>query len=383
MRIVHYHSGIRLEAGGTVRFVLDLCGALATAGHEVVLASTNLQDAPREWDGSPGKPRLAPLNPARAPFEMLSSAALDDAQTLIEDADAVHLHGAWATSNIQFAKLCRRAGVPYVATPHGMLDEWCVAHGAAKKRLFHALFGRRYWNHAAAAHCTAEFERQQSVRWFPSTRAVVIPPVLDLEPFKHPPGPEEARARFPPPLADAPTVLFLSRLHPKKRPASLIAAVAGLSRRRVACNLLIAGSGDPAYESSLRSLIGSEGIADRARLVGMVRGSAKISLYQLADLFVLPTSQENFGIVLAEALACGTPTITTKGVDIWPELETSGGAVILNDPTPENLADAIAGLLADPARRTQMSSSGRNWVMNELRPEKVVRQYSDLYSSLS
>ena len=118
---------------------------------------------------------------------------------------------------------------------------------------------------------------------------------------------------------------------------------------------------------------------DRVDFVGEVLGADKLSLYQASDLFVLPTSQENFGLVLPEALACGTPVVTTKGVDIWPELESSGGALIADPATPEQFAQHIGALLGTRARRDEMGAKGREWVLSSLSAESVMGLYVEMY----
>lgn len=142
---------------------------------------------------------------------------------------------------------------------------------------------------------------------------------------------------------------------------------------------MIAGTGDASYERRLRALVDELGLADRVAFLGMVTGLAKVSLYQASDLVVLPTSQENFGFVVFEALASGKPLITTPGVDTWPEVEASGGGLIVAQD-PAKIADAIASLLADPGRRAAMGDSGRAWALRELDPARVVQRFVDMYA---
>ncbi len=111
-------------------------------------------------------------------------------------------------------------------------------------------------------------------------------------------------------------------------------------------------------------------------------GHEKLSLYQASDVFVLPTYQENWGFVLIESLACGTPLVTTRGVDIWSELESSGGAVIV-DAEPGALATTIRSLLEDDGRRQEMGSRGRSWVLRTLHTDRVIDRYEALYRSLA
>jgi glycosyltransferase involved in cell wall biosynthesis len=233
-------------------------------------------------------------------------------------------------------------------------------------------------------HCTAEAEARQSSRWFPRGDPRVLPLVFDIGQFEQLPGPKLAREKLASALPDdgVPVVLFLSRLHPKKRLETLIGSAAQLRDEGVACRFIVAGTGDADYEQALRRLVADRNLAGQFEFVGFVSGREKLSLFEASDLFVLPTHQENWGFVLVEALACGVPVVTTRGVDIWSELESSGGAVII-DAEPAPLAATIRGLLEDRDRRREMGSRGRAWVLESLHPDRVISGYVDLYDSIA
>lgn len=380
MRILHYIKRIWFADGGVVRAGLDLCKAMAERGHEVTLATCDDKDAPAGWKaGAPGLPRIAPLPEPSGPLGTFTADAKRTIDALLAGADVLHDHIFWLPSSVQFCSAARRAGKPYIISTHGMLDDWCMTQRGLKKRLFLTLVGNRMFRHAAAVHCTASAEERQSSRWLPPAKAVVIPYVFDLDPFRALPGPEIARAKFPQAASGVPVVLFLSRVHEKKGIEILIEAAALWRDQGIDLRVLIAGTGDPAYQQSLRTLVTRHRLDHIVHFVGLVVGAEKLSLYQAADLFILPTSQENFGLVLPESLACRTPVITTRGVDIWPELEQSGAAVIA-DPTPKAIADAAAPLLADPTLRHKMGERGRNWVLQNLDPVKVSEQFEAMYA---
>jgi glycosyltransferase involved in cell wall biosynthesis len=380
VNILHLLSDIDLEHGGVVRAVIDLARQSAAAGHSVIVASWHAPDAPAAWRqaGAEPSPRLLLLD-APVGVGRLTPSAQASLSQAIGRADVVHLHTPWEPVNRLVARLCRETRRPYVLTLHGMLDDWCMSQKALKKRLYLSLLGgRALLEGAAAVHCTAQAELDQSGKWFPRGRGVVAPLVFDLEPYRTLPGPGLARSAFgigP----ERPVVLFLSRLHVKKGVHLLIKAAALLRERGMDVQTLIAGVGDETYTAGLHGQIGALGLADRVRLLGMVRGVEKVSLFQAADVFALPTSQENFGFVLPEALACGTPALTTRGVDIWPELEGSGSTRIV-DQTAEAFAGAIEGLMADADLRRRMGDSGRAWVLRELEPAAVQRRYDAMYA---
>jgi glycosyltransferase involved in cell wall biosynthesis len=390
MRILHYFDRVRLEEGGTIRAALDMSTAMARLGHGVTMLTYDDTDAPTEWKTSDAgaSPRVVLIEPPARPGRFFSRAQLARIAGHVAGADVVHLHGMWVPSNPQVAALCRRnpAGggvpVPYVVSIHGMLDDWGMRQRGLKKKIYLALQGNAMLRHAAALHTTAEGEREQSSTWMPGGRWVVVPYIVDLSPFRALPGPGEARAKFG--IADSaaggePSVLFLSRLHYKKCPDILIRASALLRDRGVKHRLLLAGTGDTEYVESLKRLAAELNLADRCVFLGMVTGPLKLSVYEASDVFALPTSQENFGLVFAESLACRTPVVGTKGTDIWRELESSGGAVIA-DRTPEAFADALAGVLADPGRRRAMGESGRRWVFEALDEARIGAEFEKMYA---
>ncbi len=379
MRVVHYLRQIRLEQGGVVRAVLDMCTVLAKAGHHVTLLTCDDTDAPAPWrSGTPGHPRIEKVPPPALPLAAFSPSQLARIRRILADADVVHLHAVWHASNLQLARACRTQRIPYVLSIHGMLDDWSMSQRSMKKRAFLALGAQRMLNSARRVHCTAQAELDQSRKWYPRAQGVVIPLIFDLTPFRDMPGPELARQAHPILRAGRPNILFISRLHYKKGVEHLIRAARLLKDRSTPVSLAIAGSGDQAYESRLRALVQELDLTQDAAFLGMVTGPTKISLYQAADIVVLPTSQENFGFVVFEAMAAGAPLITTRGVDTWPEIESSrGGLIVAQDAAP--IADAIAALLADTPRRQNMGRAGREWVLRELDPDAVLARFVAMY----
>lgn len=383
MRILHYLDLVRATIGGPARAVVDLCELLAARGHAVTLVCDDDEGVPAAWrKGDSALPCAVRtglrLDAQGRTFGPLGRWGL--MHELVKSADVVHIHGVWEPTKPRVAAICRRHGVPYIVSLRGQLDDWCMEQGRAKKRLFMSLFGRKMLEGAAFVHCTAEAELAQSGKHFipGGGRGLVIHNLTDLKPFEQLPGPDLARRKFPVIDAGRPNLLFLSRIHVKKGLEVLLRAAALLKSRGVDVNILIAGTGDAGYVESVKRLAAELGMGDRAQFLGLVVDDEKRSLYQAADLFVLPTSQENFGFVFVEALACGTPVVTTKGVDIWPELESSGGAVIA-EATQEGVANAVADLLAKRDSLRPMGAKGREWVFRDLDPAKLLDRFIRMY----
>lgn len=384
---LHYLPTLDPDSGGVRSYVLDLLELLNRKGHATTLVTpdpfgreTRMGDGVRgdhviwELPGSPNRLGRFPSKDIEAIFDNPRGAP-----------DLLHLHGMWTPPNLQLASAARRRGIPYIVTIHGMLDTWCMSKSRLRKRVFMALAGSQWLNRAACVVSTAQGEVDQTRGYYPRTRVEVIPAPMDLSCYEVLPGTSLARNAFGPAGTgdisdDMPNVLFLSRLHPKKGLEVLIRAVHCLRSRSRPIRLLVAGGPPGSYEQAMKRLVTDLGLEDDVRFLGSVGGMLKNSLFQAADIFALATHQENFGIVFTESLACETPVVTTRGVDIWPELAASGGAIIA-DRTPEAFADAIESLAFTPGRAATLGQSGRAFVMKYLDVDHLVERFLEVYRS--
>jgi glycosyltransferase involved in cell wall biosynthesis len=267
--------------------------------------------------------------------------------------------------------------IPYIVSIHGVLAEWSLRQKWLKKWLFLTLVGRRFLAGAARVHCTSAAELEQASRYLRPGSGMVMAYPIDLSSFADLPGTERALSEYPELTGDMPRLLLLSRLHPKKRPDLLIDAAAKLEGAGQPCQLILAGPGEPAYVAELQQLALERGLARRVLFPGMVSGLTKVSLFQAADVFVLPTSHENFGIVLVEAMAAGAPVITTRAVDLWQELQSAGAVIV--DQDAGQIATAIRSLIADLPAAKQRGQQGREWVFRELDRDRVIGAYERMY----
>ncbi len=393
MRITHFMPSLELSVGGGVtRFVLDAAQLLAARGHHVEIVTCDAGDAPPTWldplpsTTTPARPfvRVFPPHLNRGQFFARAHRAV--VPLAIREADVLHLHGTFEPATHQVASAARREGIPYLVTIHGMLDHWALSQRATKKRIFMRLFGKRFLRRAAAIHVTSQGELDQAKPWFPGASTHVVPCPFDLPSYLTLPGTGLARARFPLLGADrasaGPLLLFLARLHPQKGAEFLVRAAGILRREGLPCRVALAGKGEDAYAASLLRLAEKEGIADRFALLGPVTGDEKSSLYQNADVFVLPTMQESFGLVLVESMACGTPVISTFGVDIWQDLADSGAAEIVHQDD-RKLADAIRAIVSNPAHREDMARKARDWVFRTFDEPQLGSAYESLYAKIA
>ena len=380
MKIVHSIKNLNFSSGGPVRAIIDLSTKLVERGHEVKIITYEDTNAPDEWKSNPNhNPCTIPLGNELAKGLRFSAEQKSKVLEAIEWADVVHAHGLWTPLAKNVCALTRSMNTPYVISLRGMLDDWCMEQRRTKKLIYLKLGGSKMLNNATLIHSTAEGELAQSAKWFPGSEGVVIPNLLNLQPYENLPDPQIAKDKFPMFDKGEPVLLYLSRLHYKKGVEHLIEAAKVLRDKGNPHRVLIAGDGDRDYENKLKALTKQHGLGDHVAFLGLVVGDEKIALYQAADLFVLPTSQENFGFVIYESLAAGTTVLTTKGVDTWPELESQAKATICEQQA-SSIADSIELLTADPEKLAQVGQVGREWIFDQMHPDQIIAKFEQFYA---
>ncbi len=225
----------------------------------------------------------------------------------------LHDTGLWLPNNHACAMAARQLRLPYVSSPRGMLAPWSLQYRGFKKRLAWALYQHRDLGTARLLHATSAQEAgelhalglRQPIAVIPN--GVALPQTI--------PGPSST-AQFP---GDGErTALFLSRLHPKKGLLDLVQAWAVV--QPIGWRMLIGGGDERGHRAEVEAAVRERGLTGQFQFIGEVAERAKWSLYRDADLFILPSHSENFGLVVAEALASGVPVITTRGTP-WREVE--------------------------------------------------------------
>jgi glycosyltransferase involved in cell wall biosynthesis len=381
VRILEAIDQVDLRTGGPSRAVLDLSLAMAERGHWVTVVTRSGPDLPREWQErvppDTRQPQAVVLPQSR--WLPPGSEAAATLARLVVEFDVVHLHGVWEPFNLRLAAIARAAGVPYLVTLRGMLDDWCMRQRGLKKRIYLAVVGQRFLEQAALVQCTADAELYQSEKWFPHGRGVVLPNLLNLRPYETMPGREVAIRRFPFLAEQRPWLLFLGRISPKKGVGYLLEAARVLHVSGCPVGVVVAGAADsPAYLAELEERVAATGLADHVRFVGHVDGGLKVSLLQAVDLTVMPTSQENFGFVFYESLAAGTPVVTTPLIDTAGDLQRSG-ACYLVDQDGSMLAKRLQTLLADRDRLRGNGHQAREWIFREYATPRIAARYEAMF----
>jgi glycosyltransferase involved in cell wall biosynthesis len=249
--------------------------------------------------------------------------------------DIVIVNGIWQYHSFGTWRALRDSSTPYVVFTHGMLDPWFkrkYPFKHFKKWLYWPWAEYRVLRDARAVLFTCEEERRLARKSFPlySARETVVN-YGTASPKDDQDGQTECFfARFPH-LRRKRLVLFLGRIHPKKGCDLAIRAFAGVLARDPEWHLVMAGPDQIGWRESLERLADHLGLSGRLTWMGMITGEAKLGALRSAEVFLLPSHQENFGIVVAEALACGTPALISTEVNIWREVQDSGAGIVATD----------------------------------------------------
>lgn len=277
--------------------------------------------------------------------------------------DVVVVDGLWNYAAMAARKVLVDGGTPYVVFPHGMLDPWFrkayPIKSLAKQALW--LFNEGpLLNNACAVMFTTQTERESSRNAFWPYRVRERVASLGCDDIFGDAAEQEAAFRGKlPALGERRYLLFLSRIHPKKGCDILIEAFAVIASDHAGLDLVIAGPDQTGWKAELLSQAKRLGVADRIHWPGMLVGDVKWGAYRGCEAFVLPSHQENFGIVVAEALAAGKPALISDKVQIWREVFAGGGSLTAPD-TAEGFATLLKTFLRlNEAERLAMEKAAR------------------------
>lgn len=360
MRVLHYIPSLAASAGGVASYLSVLSEEL---GKLIELHIATSYEREREV-------KICNAIVHRVPSGLT---CYSSTKVLLKELrpDVVHINGCWQPQLAFFQWAARSLKIPVVLSPHGMLEPWIVKrHYWTRKWPAIHLYQRALVKSADLIHATADIEKDNllSLKWNPCI--TVVPNAVNIREL---------------PVKDSWNlhrhIVFMSRLHVKKGIEVLLEALSHLKRDLVDYEVTIAGEGEPDYVQKLKTTSRHLGLNGVVKFVGGVYGAEKVQLLQSADIFVLPTYSENFGIVVAEALACGTPVITTYGTP-WKELEENecGWYIPIGvNALEQTLKKAISTKEED---LESMGRKGRCLVESSFSSQGVALRFLELYRVL-
>jgi glycosyltransferase involved in cell wall biosynthesis len=324
MKILQIIPSVSLVYGGPSQMVAGLSTALAKAGAEVTILTTDSNgdvgqdplDVPLETPVEQNSYttyyfRCSPFRRYKFSLNLLKWLSQHS-----QNYDLAHIHALFSPVSSTAAWVARKNNLPYILRPLGTLDPADLQKKRQFKQLYATVLEAPNLAGAAAIHFTSDQEAKISERFGAITKDLVLPLGVTLPPRSS----TSITAKFGIP-EDRPIVLFMSRIDRKKGLDLLIPALEALEN----FHFVLAGANpqEPDYEAEIRAQIERSTLRDRTTITGFITGGDKTALLEAADLFVLPSYYENFGIAVAEAMSAGTPVVISDQVHIWQEIQQS------------------------------------------------------------
>lgn len=370
MKVLLFITSLSLRGGGPSRSVPLLAKGLAEVGLEVTLL-TNREEDMNIHGIEESRVKFVAWNPGFTKKDM-------EAFVLQEKFNLIQGQSIWSLQYHDLRQIASKHRIPYITTPRGMLEPWSLAQKAWKKRLALWVYQKEDLQKSACIFTTSELEARHVRALGVNVPISVIPNGIDF-------------GGYPCRTSDTPVkkqVLFLSRIHKKKGIELLLAAWQKIIADFPTWQLRIVGNGEPGYIKSLQGQITAMRLAESTQILPPAFGEEKVKLYNESALFVLPSYSENFGMVVAEALASGVPVITTTDTP-WTLLNgrvSSMGALSpvklgwCVDLSVENLTLALREALSmNSADLFAMGQAGSRFVATHFDYRAVAKKTKELY----
>ena len=383
MRLIHVVPAISPKLGAPA-YVATLARYQAAQGIDTTIVTTNADP-----DGRLDVPLRTPVtvDGATCIFHDVTSIAgryllapsmLETFRRAVPTCDLVHIHWLYNFSSVAAAHAALRADVPFVVQPHGSLDPHLRKKNRSVKRAYMATVGRAILERPSAVVFTAEQERLIA-EYRPQRPEWVVPVGIDGARFARLPDRGRFRAAYP--EVDGPFLFFLGRLSPQKGLDLLLGAFQKLLERRKDLWLVLAGPDYRGFRAEVEGLATRLGVRHRVLFPGLFDHEMKLAAFVDAELFVLSSYAENFGIVIIEALACGVPIVISDQVNIHRELAAEGMATVVRCTVP-SVFEGIEAALADSDNRRRIASSGPAFVRANYTWDSIVPTLTDKYREL-
>jgi glycosyltransferase involved in cell wall biosynthesis len=299
----------------------------------------------------------------------------------ISEFDCIYVNGLWnypAAAACYYSRLFNR---PYIIAPRGMLYRYTMGKKIWKKWPYYQLISKIDIRGASAIHYTSNDEATQChSRLGLKNKALVIPNGIDLFSSKQRVSGNSLREKYPV-LKGKKVILFLSRLSWKKGLDILVEAFDIVAREERNVHLLIVGPDENDYRKKISKWLSNKGIEDKVTFTGMLEGVEKNDAYVVGDIFTLPSYSENFGMVVAEAMASGMPVVISDQVGLCDDVKNSGSGIVI-EVNAKQLSEALMHLLENPGLSSKMGSRGKALVFSKYNWNDISRDMINIMSGL-
>jgi len=371
VRVLHVIPAVARRYGGPTYAVAGICKALREEDVDAEIATTDA-DGPRDALTLAGIQPMFGDVPVRLFHRRLGESLKYSTglgkwlEAHIASYDVVHIHAIFSYSSVAASRVSARKRVPFLVRPLGSLDPWSMSVNTMRKKMFLRLFCSDLLHRAAQFHFTTD-EEQRLASAIVQRPSFVAPLGVDEALFAAPQRPQSKE------------VVYVGRIHAKKNLDLLIKAFAAAAPRDSDWRLRIAGEGEDDYVRQLQAVARRAGVDQRVEFVGWVDGEQKRQLLQAASVFALPSSQENFGISTAEAMAAGVPVVVSTDVNLANDIATAGAGWVANLGT---FAETLREALASEVEREKRGRAAHALALSRYRWSGTARILREVYERI-
>lgn len=384
MKILAVIRAVGNVYGGTSQCVLDLAQAIGNLGMHVDIVTTNANGTTplnvplQTWIEHPGY-RIQYFPYWGWNDYQLSGVFARWLFQHIRDYDVVHAHAIFSPTNLPAYWACQRHDIPYIVTPHGMLEPWALAYKARKKRIYYRWLEKPALNRARAIHLLTSSEAQGIEPLNLQRPLVVVANGIHRENLERLPDPELFFQTFPE-TRNRQTILFLGRIDPKKGLDLLAIAFAKVRQFFPRTHLIVAGPDNIGFLPTVRDDFQQSGCLENVTFTGLLTGSLKYAALAAAQLYVAPSYSEGFSLSVLEGMAAGLPCIITTHCN-FPEAATARAARVVESDACA-IAQATIECLARPQLAKEMGDRARQFIFENYTWNRIAAKLLDVYRAM-
>ncbi|NCJ07642.1 glycosyltransferase [Synechococcales cyanobacterium C] len=370
--------------GGTTNTVISLAESLGSQGINVDVVTTNanglaLVDVPLyTWLNKSGY-RVRYFSYSNLGTYKWSISFANWLFNHVSDYDIVHIHAIFSLPNIPAYFACQFKQIPYVVTPHGMLEPWALSYKAWKKKLYYFIFERPALKKASFIQAISSLEAEHIHLLNLDVNVALVANGVHLDHYENLPDSKIFFEQFPKILSKT-LILFLGRIDPKKGLDLLSEAFKDINCQFPNTHLVIAGPDAIGFQPKVEGFFAQYGCLESVTFTGMLTGKLKYAALSASDLYVAPSYSEGFSISILEAMASSLPCIITTGCN-FPEALESHSAYIV-EPNASQIGDALRRCLQNSEAAREMGMRAHELVCKYYTWDKVATQLIDVYTSI-
>jgi len=371
LKVILTVHGISPEQGGLARSIPSLAVALAQAGISVEIVTcqaSSLQDSPMAPPERLVRTHLLPPSCMKSGWLARGNGFSKRMREVCSAPGhcVSHDNGLWLPNNHAVSFSARKLNIPLIISPRGMLTNWALRHKRWKKSIAWCLYQKRDLQQARVLHATSSNEARELRGLGLRQPIALIPNGVDVPECHHSPS-RNGRLR---------KALFVGRIYPVKGLLLLVRAWANVRPPR--WKMIVAGGDEAGHRAEVQAAVCEHNLQPFFEFIGPVDGTAKWDLYRGSDLFILPSYSENFGLVVAEALACGIPVLTTKGTP-WEDLVTHNCGWWVEADVSSLSASLNDACSRTEAERSEMGARGKRLVERKFAWPGLAEQMISVY----